>query len=202
MKNLKMIGLLVAAALIFSVPAQAQKFHYGVKAGTNFAVQSGVAEYYDNSNILVGGHYGFATSYNLNKNMMLEAELNYNNEGSKSSSVTQKFNYLSLPVLYDYSFGNINSGKTTIHLNVGPSVSFLLHAKKTIHNHGIKTTTDLTSQMHNAQLSGILGVGLMQPVGKHFITVDVRLNVAVTRFKADDSQSHNKMIGVYLGYML
>ena len=197
-----MIGLLVAAALIFSVPAQAQKFHYGVKAGTNFAVQSGVAEYYDNSNILVGGHYGFATSYNLNKNMMLKAELNYNNEGSKSSSVTQKFNYLSVPVLYDYSFGNINSGKTTIHLNIGPSVSFLLHAGKTIHNHGIKTTTDLTSQMHNAQLSGILGVGLMQPVGKHFITVDLRLNVAVTRFKADDSQSHNKMIGVYLGYML
>jgi opacity protein-like surface antigen len=200
MKNLKMIGLLVAAALTFSVPAKAQKFHYGIKAGANFAVQSGVAAYYDNSNILVGGHYGLTGSYNLNKNMMLEAELNYNNEGSHNSTVTQKFNYLSLPVLYDYSFGT--NGKMTIHLNIGPSISYLLDAEQTIDNNGSKTTTDLTSGLHHAQLSGIIGVGLMQPVGKHFVTFDLRLNVAATDFKVDDNQSHNKMIGVYLGYIL
>lgn len=195
-----MIGLLVAAALTFSVPAKAQKFHYGIKAGANFAVQSGVAAYYDNSNILVGGHYGLTGSYNLNKNMMLEAELNYNNEGSHNSTVTQKFNYLSLPVLYDYSFGT--NGKMTIHLNIGPSISYLLDAEQTIDNNGSKTTTDLTSGLHHAQLSGIIGVGLMQPVGKHFVTFDLRLNVAATDFKVDDNQSHNKMIGVYLGYIL
>ena len=202
MKKLKMIGLLVAVALTFSVPAEAQKFHYGIKAGANFAVQSGVAAYYDNSNILVGGHYGLAGSYNLNKNMMLEAELNYNNEGSHNSTVTQKFNYLSLPVLYDYSFGKVTDGKMTIHLNIGPSISYLLDAEQTIDNNGSKTTSDLTSGLHRAQLSGIIGVGLMEPVGKHFVTFDLRLNVAATNFKADDNQSHNKMIGVYLGYML
>ncbi|MBE0649393.1 MAG: PorT family protein [Bacteroidales bacterium] len=202
MKNLKMIGLLVVAALTFSAPAQAQKFHYGVKAGANFAVQSGVAEYYDNSNILVEGHFGLTGSYNLNKKMMLESGLNYNEEGTHGSGVTQKFNYLSVPVLYDFSFGKAYNSKMTIHLNAGPSFSYLLDAKKTIDNNGAKTTTNITSGQHRAQLSGIIGVGLMEPVGKHFVTLDLRLNVAATRFQTDDSQSHNKMIGVYLGYTL
>lgn len=202
MKKFKMIGLLVIAALTFSVPAQAQKFHYGVKAGVNFAVQSGVAEYYDNSNILVGGHFGLTGSYSLNKNMMLETELNYNEEGTHSSSITEKFHYLSVPVLYDYSFGKTYNGNMTVHLYVGPSFSYLLHATQQIDNNGTKTTTDITSGQHHAQLSGIIGVGLVQPVGKHYVTFDLRLNVAATNFKADDNQSHNKMIGVYLGYIL
>ncbi len=202
MKRLKMIGLLVAAALTFSVPARAQKFHYGVKAGANFAVQSGVAEYYDNSNILVGGHFGLTGSYTLNKNMMLETELSYNEEGSNGSGVIQKFQYLSVPVLYDFSFGHSYHSKMTIHLNVGPEFSYLLDASQTVDNNGTKTTANITSGQHHAQLSGIVGVGLIQPVGKHFVTLDLRLNVAATRFQAADNQSHNKMIGVYLGYTL
>lgn len=197
-----MIGLLVVAALTFSVPAQAQKLHYGVKAGANFAVQSGVAEYYDNSNILVGGHFGLTGTYNFNKNMMLETELNYNEEGSNGSGVIQRFHYLSIPVLYDYSFGKTYDGNMTVHLYIGPSFSYLMHATKQVNNNGIKTTTDITSDLHHAQLSGIIGVGLMQPVGKHFVTFDLRLNVAATNFYAGDNQSHNKMIGVYLGYTL
>ena len=202
MKSLKMIVLLVASALTFSVPAQAQKFHFGVKAGANFAVQSGVAEYYDNSNILVGGHFGLTGSYNLNKNMMLETELNYEEEGTHGSGITQKFNYLSVPVLYDFSFGKTYHTKMTVHLNIGPAFSYLLDANKEVDNNGSKTTTDITTGQHRAQLSGIIGVGLIQPVGKHFITFDLRLNVGVTRFQATSDQSHNKMVGAYLGYTL
>lgn len=202
MKNLKMIGLLVAVALTFSVPAQAQKFHYGIKAGINFAVQSGIAEYYDNSNILVGGHFGLNGSYNLSNNMMLETELNYNEEGSNGSGVIQKFNYLSVPVLYDFSFGKTYHTKMTVHLNAGPSFSYLLNAKQTVDKNGVKTTTDITSNQHHGQLSGIIGIGFIQPVGKHYLTLDLRLNVGITKFQPADNQSHNKMIGVYLGYTL
>ncbi len=198
MKNLKMIGLLVAAALTFSVPAQAQKFHYGVKAGANFAVQSGVAQYYDNSNILVAGHIGLTGTYNLNRNMMLETELSYNEEGSNGSGVIQKFHYLSVPVLYDYSFGHAYNSNLSIHLNVGPEFSYLLNAT----HRADGATTNITSGLRHAQLSGVIGVGLIQPVGKHFVTLDLRLNVAATKFQASDDQSHNKMIGLYLGYTL
>jgi len=197
-----MYALLLAGLIAFVMPAQAQKIHYGVKAGVNFAVQSGIAEYYDNSNIRIGLHAGLAGSYDLNKNMMLLTEVNYEQEGSHSSSYTERFDYISVPILYDYSIGKVSQSGMTMHLNAGPYISFLVNAKKVVNDQGGETTTNLLSGTDKAQLGAIFGIGLIRPVGKHELTMDLMLNLGLNQYNLDGNQAHNKLIGVYVGYML
>jgi len=202
MKKLNLSMIVLALLVAFSMPAHAQKFHYGVKAGSNFAVQSGIAEYYDNNNIRVGWHAGLMGSYQLRDNMMLQTEVNYEQEGAHTDNLTQKFDYVSIPVLYDYSFGKTYHTNLRFHLNAGPYVSYLVNAKSVATNNGVETTTDLRSDSHKAEFGAVMGVGLIQPVGKHYLTMDIRLNLGLTHFSQSDDQSNNKMIGVYLGYVL
>lgn len=202
MKKINLSMIVMALLVAFGLPAQAQKFHYGVKAGTNFAVQSGIAEYYDNSNIRTGLHAGLMGSYQLKDNMMLETEINYEQEGAHSKNLTKRFDYVSIPVLYDYSFGKTYHTNLRFHLYAGPYVSYLVNAKSVINNNGVETTTDVRPGSHKAEFGTAMGVGLIQPVGKHYLSMDIRLNLGLTHFAQNDNQSHNKMIGVYLGYVL
>lgn len=203
MKSVKIYLLTLVAMVAFVMPMQAQNFHYGVKAGTNFAVQSGIAEYFNNSNIRVGLHAGLAGSYDLGNKTMLISELNYDQAGSHSSSVTEKYDYLTLPVLFDYSFGKTDKKGMTMHLNAGPYVSYLVNAKRDEKVNGSTTTTNLYSDSNKGEFGAMLGVGLIQPVGKHEITLDIRLNIGLTPYiPTGGSNDHNKSVGVYLGYML
>lgn len=202
MKKLNLNVLLLALLVALAGPASAQKFHYGVTAGTNFSVQSGIAEYYDNSNIRVGLHAGLTGSYDLNDHMSLRTELTYDQKGNHSDNLTEAFDYISLPVLYDYSFGKTYHTNLQVHLNVGPYVSYLVNAEDRLDVDGTEQTTDLTDQTHKAEFGAIMGVGLVQPVGKHALTMDLRLNLGLTRYAFDDDQSHNKMVSLVLGYRL
>jgi len=202
MKNVKFSMMLAALFVAFGLSAQAQKIHYGITAGSNFAVQSGIAEYYDNGNIRVGVHVGLTGSYQLNDKSLLQTELNYEQKGSHSKGLTEKFDYLSIPLLYDYSFGKTYHTNLRFHLNVGPYVSYLLNAKEVADNNGSTIITDLKSNAHKVEFGAIMGLGLVQPVGKHDVSMDIRLSLGLSHFASNDIQSHNKMIGVYLGYTL
>jgi long-subunit fatty acid transport protein len=202
MKKLQTSLVAMALLLAFAMPASAQKFHYGVKAGINMAVQSGIAEYYDNGNIRAGLTAGLVGNYHFNDNVMLQAELNYDQKGSHSSNITTNYDYVSVPVLFDYSFGHTYHTKMSIHLNIGPYVAFLTNAKKMETIDGVSHTTDLMGTSHKAEVGALLGVGFRQPVGKHFLFWDVRLNIGLSHFDKNDSQSRNKMISVTMGYEL
>jgi long-subunit fatty acid transport protein len=202
MKKLNLNVLILALLVAIAAPASAQKMHYGITAGTNFAVQSGIAEYYDNSNIRTGLHAGLTGSYDLTDHMSLRTELTYDQKGNHSDNFTEAFDYISLPVLYDYSFGKTYHTNMQVHLNVGPYVSYLVNAKNMVTVDGIDQTTDLTDHTHKAEMGAIMGVGLVQPLGKHALTMDLRLNLGLTRFAMDDDESHNKMVSLAVGYRL
>jgi hypothetical protein len=202
MKKIQVSLTALALFLAFAMPATAQKFHYGIKAGINGAVQSGIAEYYNNNNIRYGLTAGLTGSYHFNDNMILQAELNYDQKGSHSSSVDTHFDYISIPVLFDYSFGHTYHTKLSIHLNAGPYVAFLANAKETKTIDGIKQTTDLMDSAHKAEFGALAGVGFRQPVGKHFLFWDVRLTLGLTHFLLNDNSTNNKMISVTMGYEL
>ena len=202
MKKLQASLVALALLMAFAMPASAQKFHYGIKAGLNGAVQSGVAEYYNNSNIRYGLTAGLIGNYHFNDNMMLQAEVDYDQKGSHSENINTHYDYLSVPVLFDYSFGHTYHTKLSIHLNAGPYVAFLTNAKKTEKIAGVEHTTNLMDASHKAEVGALFGVGFRQPVGKHFLFWDVRLTVGLSHFDKSDSQSRNKMIGVTMGYEL
>ncbi|MBN2615082.1 MAG: PorT family protein [Bacteroidales bacterium] len=203
MKKVKIYGLAVLALFAFVLPVQAQTLHYGIKVGPDFAVQSGIGEYFSNGDMRVGVHAGLAGSYNLSKHMMLVTEFDYDQAGSHSSQVTERYDYLSVPVLFDYSFGKTDREGMTMHLNIGPYISYLVNAKKVEDVNGTSTTTGIYSGANQGELGAMLGVGLIQPVGKHQVTMDVRLNLGLTPYIPSGGENdHNKSIGIYLGYML
>ena len=202
MKKIQAVFLALALAIAFASPASAQNFHYGVKAGTNLAVQSGIAEYYDNNNIRIGMNAGLVGDYHFKNNMMLQAELDYDQKGSHSSQVDTRYNYVSIPVLFDYSFGHADHSKLSFHLNIGPYVAFLTKAKKMETIKGVKYTTNLFDASHKAVFGGLIGFGFRQPVGNHSLFWDIRLTIGITHFDKADSESRNKMISVSMGYTL
>lgn len=202
MKKIQVSLVAFALFMAFAMPASAQKFHYGIKAGLNGAVQSGIAEYYSNSNIRYGLTAGLIGNYHFNDNMMLQTELDYDQKGSHSSNIDTKYDYISVPVLFDYSFGHTYHTKLSVHLNIGPYVAFLANAKKVETIDGVEHTTDLMADSHKAEVGALLGVGFRQPVGKHFLFWDVRLSIGLSHFDKVDSQSRNKMISVTMGYEL
>jgi long-subunit fatty acid transport protein len=202
MKKIQASLVALALLLVFAMPASAQKFHYGIKAGLNGAVQSGIAEYYDNNNIRFGLTAGVIGNYHFNDNMMLQTEVNYDQKGTHTSHVDIKYDYLSVPVLFDYSFGHTYHTKMSVHLNAGPYVAFLVNAKKEQTLGDIKTTTNLMDNSHKAEFGAVMGVGFRQPVGKHFLFWDVRLSLGLTHFDINDSDSNNKMLSVTMGYEL
>ncbi len=202
MKRLQVSFVAFALLMAFALPATAQKINYGVKAGVNLAVQSGIGEYYSNDNIRVGLTAGLVGNYHLNDNIMLQAELNYDEKGSHSTNIDTEYDYLSVPVLFDYSFGHTYHTKMSIHLNAGPYVAFLTRAQKVEKIDGANKTINLMNASHKAEVGALIGVGFRQPVGKHSLFWDVRLTVGITHFDIADTQSRNKMITVSMGYEL
>jgi len=84
MKTLKIKSLVIALSLLISFSINAQDFHYGIKAGTNFAVQSEIASYFNNSDIRTGLSVGAFGNMDLNNWFSLQTEINYDQKGGKN----------------------------------------------------------------------------------------------------------------------
>lgn len=196
MNNLKKQALVIVLSLIVSLGAFAQKVHYGVRAGANFAVQSEIADYASNNNIRTGLTVGAFGNYELNEKMSLQAELNYDQKGGKSEDATLKYDYLSIPVLFKYSLGKSDNTALKFNVNLGPYAAYLLQSEVEIGDQAI----DMKDQTEDFELGGILGFGMKYPVGKQNLVLDLRMGLGFTQFDKVDSAPNNKYIGLTLGY--
>lgn len=196
MKTLKIKTLGVAVALLLSMGVSAQNFHYGIKAGSNFAVQSDIASYFENETIRTGLSLGIFANTALNENLDIQAELNYEQKGDKDNSTKFKYDYLTVPVLLKYSLGKSDHTALMFNVNAGPYAGFLLDAKST--TNGIDT--DLSASTEDFEFGVIGGIGLKYPVAKNNLVLDLRLGLGLTPYDKNDSDPNNKYIGVTLGY--
>jgi hypothetical protein len=81
----KTIGLTLVLGLAFSL--NAQKFNYGIKAGSNFSVQSETGDIYNNDDIKAGFHVGAFGNYSITEKFKLQTEVNYDQKGSEYDNV-------------------------------------------------------------------------------------------------------------------
>jgi len=196
MKVLKIKSLFIALAMLFSVGVSAQNFHYGVKVGANFAVQSEIAHYFDNENIRTGLSVGAFGNYEINNWLSLQAEANYDQKGSKTESSVNKYDYLTVPVLAKFSLGKSDKTKLKFNLNVGPYAGFLLDAEHEVEG----VTTDYKDNTENFEIGAIAGFGMKYPIANNNIVFDLRLGLGLNSYDKNDSDPSNKYIGVTLGY--
>lgn len=196
MKTLKIKTLGMAMILFLSIGASAQEFHYGIHAGTNFAVQSEIADYFHNDQIRIGLHAGIFGNLALTNNLSLQTEVNYDQKGAKSNDVIKKYDYISVPVLAKYSLGKSDKTALTFNINVGPYAAFLVNAE--IDNNGV--ISDVKDATEDFEAGAILGFGMKYPIANNSLVFDLRLGLGLTNFDITDTEPNNKYIGVSLGY--
>ncbi len=196
MKTLKNKTLAIAFLMISSIGANAQDFHYGIKSGANFAVQSEIANYFDNNNIRTGLSAGAFGNYGINNWLTLQAELNYDQKGGNTETTTNKYDYLTVPVLAKFSLGKSDRSDLRFNINVGPYAGYLLNAESDIEG----VTTDLKDNTEGFEFGAIGGFGVSYPIANNKIVFDVRMGLGLTSYDKVDSDPSNKYIGVTLGY--
>ena len=123
--------LVTVLLLVLSFNMQAQLFKFGIKAGLNYANQTGSEITINSSNYrttaITNYHAGLIAEIKLVDIFSIQPELLYSTQGASYKNAVEEFNnelgYLSMPVL-----AKINLNKV-VSIELGPQASFLLNEK-------------------------------------------------------------------------
>lgn len=124
---------LVCTALLFTIAANAQKWHFGPKLDANYSTVQGkgIRDKYS-----AGFQIGGFAEYNFNKQWAVQPELlytwsqykkasnfltYYNNYGRSSAGNNINLAYVSVPILAKYNLNN------TVSFLAGPQASYLIY---------------------------------------------------------------------------
>ena len=131
---MKKILLLATILLSGSTIAYAQSIKIGVKAGLNYANQTGTTITVNSKNYqteaISSYHAGLVAELSLFKGLSLQPELLYSTQGATYKNalgdITNKVGYLSIPVMIKIGLSK------SISLELGPQASFLLSEKDNV----------------------------------------------------------------------
>ena len=131
---MKKIIITTVVVLVTSLGAQAQLVKFGIKAGLNYANQTGsdiniTTANYDKEAI-TSYHAGLIVEIKITEGFAIQPELLYSTQGATYKNAGQEFKnelgYISIPVL-----AKINLNKY-VSLDLGPQASFLLSERKNV----------------------------------------------------------------------
>ena len=131
---MKRIILVAVVLLAASVDMQAQLVKFGIKAGLNYANQTGsdITINSDNYNTdaITSYHAGLVAEIKVTDGFSVQPELLYSTQGATYKNAAEEFKnelgYLSIPVLAKFNFNK------TVSLDLGPQASFLLSERKNV----------------------------------------------------------------------
>lgn len=193
----KTIGLALTLGLAFSL--NAQKFNYGIKAGSNFAVQSKTGDLYNNEDIKTGFNVGAFGNLSLSENFKLQTEVNYNQKGSEYENITNYYEYLTVPILAKVSVGK--SFRTPLHFDLyaGPYAGFLLNAETEISGSENNQTIDNKENTNDTEVGLMGGFSIIYPLNDSHIFLDFRLGLGLNDYDKNNDELRNKYFGISLG---
>jgi Outer membrane protein beta-barrel domain len=166
---MKKLALVILAGVSFAT-ANAQ-FQFGVKAGANFASESGSDA--DEAKTMFNFNAGVFAKLPLVNRLSLQPELVYSGQGSKYDlhpDETRHLNYLNIPILLKYSAG------AGFAIETGPQIGFLLSAKQA----GI----DYKNFFNSTDFSWAVGVAYRIPESK--LGIDARYNFGIANIEDRD----------------
>jgi len=173
---IKKIALFAVVALM-AVSASAQ-LKFGVKGGVNLANLTGDVS---DTKMKIGFMVGGFANYAINDQLSVQPELMFSQAGCKYEVLDETYkmnlNYIVLPVMVKYSFGNIN-------VQAGPQFGYLLSAED--------DGTDIKDGMKSIDLGLNIGAGyqIMENLG-----VEARYNLGLTNI-VDEGNDEVKTNGI------
>ena len=215
MKNLKFIIAFVVLTFAFT-STQAQ-IAIGPKIGINFSNLGGDGTEGSDTNSLLGFQLGATAQINLSENFAIAPELLYWKKGGSASEdflgveieVDQALNYLEIPVLAKYMFGD--EGSTRFYVSGGPSFGIGLNTRvKTSFGDGDEDSAEASfdeAGLSVFDFSLSLGGGIHLPLGPGTLLFDARYLFGLSSITdgdlpgADDLDVQNRGISVSAGYL-
>lgn len=178
----------IAIILVASV-AKAQHVEFGVKGGLNVSkVEIDDGRDYDAK---AGVHIGGLAHIHLTKMFALQPEIVYSTQGGKDGDNTLKLNYLNIPVLGQFMFGN------GFRLQTGPQLGILAVGKSKVDD----LELDIKDDLESVDLSWVFGASYIFPAG---VGLDARFNVGINNISDNRSfDAYNRVfqVGVFYQFM-
>ncbi len=201
-KQLVLIFLL--ATLVLS--AQDRLINPELYVGLNFGATESKISFNPaiSQGFLQGYNGGLVFRYIAEKNVGLQAELNFSQRGWTESSgiYTRQLNYIELPFMTHIFMGK----RSRFFINIGPKISYLISDKELVNQ--TTTTYPQSSKIQNPFDYGLCGgMGLLFTIGKNVVQLDTRINYGLSDIysnkKADYfSNSNNFDLSVNLAWLL
>ena len=190
----KLVLVLFAGITVASANAQVQ---FGVKAGGNFATQTGSDA--GDSRTLFGFNAGAFLKLAVQRGLSVQPELVYSGQGARYdvAGVTSTYhaNYLNIPILLKFTHG---SGA---YFETGPQFGFLTSAS--IHVGG--NSSDDKDSYHSSDFAWVFGIGYKIPQSP--VGIDFRYNVGLSNVEDRDATGgrgsiRNDVLQLGLTYVL
>ena len=181
---------LIMGLFCIALKTNAQHVEFGLKGGLNVAdVHSNSTNYDARASVYGGG----LAHIHLSEHIALQPELVYSSQGMKTTvadgSHTLRLNYVNLPVLFQYMFGD------GFRLQTGPQLGLLAGAK--VKSGG--TTTDVKSDYTSGDFSWAFGASYLTTSG---VGVDARYNLGINNINntGSSAQLYNRVFQLGLFY--
>lgn len=160
--------------------AKAQHVELGLKGGLNLSrVAINDGRDYDTK---AGGHFGGLAHIHLTNMFALQPELVYSMQGGKDGGNELKLNYINMPLLGQFMFGN------GFRLQTGPQLGILTTAKSKVGDVEIDVKDDLKA----VDFSWVFGASYIFPAGVGF---DARFNAGIANIS--DNRAYDARNGVF-----
>jgi len=205
-----MLKLIISSliAISFSLSAQVRLDKPEMYIGANVGVTESMVMFNPavTQSFLMGLNGGFVFRYIAEKNVGMQAELNFSQRGWKEANglYSRQLNYIELPFLTHIYVGR----KNRVFFNIGPKISYLISEKVLANSSAV--TTDLqhiTSIQHPFDYGLCTGLGLLFNIGGNIYQLDTRANYSLSDVFNDQKKdyfanSNNFNLSVNLAWLL
>lgn len=176
---------LTLALILCLSSLNAQDFHFGAKAGVNFANVTG--DDVEEASIRTGFHLGAVAHIGISDRFGIQPELIYSQQGSKDDefNVTLKIDYVNLPILADITVAE------GLSIQAGPQFGFNINSEAEDDD---GNTADL--DINDFDLGAAFGAQFLLDSGLFF---QARYGLGLSDI-ADDISVKNSNISVSIGY--
>lgn len=174
-KNISFILFIILSFSSFTLPAQ-RKFYVSEKYwGINGGMSGSRVNFKPTVSqmIMTGYNGGFVFRYINAKSLGFQAELNYSERGwiERNNLFTKRLNYIELPLLSHFNYGN----NFRVFFNIGPKFGYLVSEKNLVDN-----TVNSTQEQHikaiqnRFEYSLVAGTGFYMRIKKQVFQIEGR----------------------------
>jgi hypothetical protein len=155
---------------------------------------------------LQGYNGGLVFRYNAEKNVGMQAELNFSQRGwnEKDSVFSRQLNYVELPFLTHIYIGK----KNRVFFNLGPKISYLL-SDKILKNGtiGSDQVQHITPVQNSFDYGLCVGLGCLFNIKGNILQLDTRAYYSLSDIYSNDKKdyfgnSNNATVSVNLGWLI